>query len=200
MVSRPRTCQPVTQTEKPLSDQELVRGIRLGEDEAVEAFIERMDIVPHYLAGRNERLGSPMSEDEVADMVQDVLEVVWRKLASFAGRSCLETWVLGICTSLMSNAIRTKRRRQRMDLDPRRHAYREHRESSLHDDDRVYGSLRRLEIRQADVIRLKHFEALTFEEIALAQSIPVNTAKSLYYRGLNRLRELLEPHFREEYV
>lgn len=191
---------PVTQTEEPLSDQELVRGIRLGEEAAVEAFIERMGIVPQYLAGRNQRLGEPLSEEDVADLVQDVLEVVWRKLESFSGQSCLQTWVIGICTSLLSNAIRTKRRRKRRALDPRWHAGREAGERALHDDERVYGSLRRLESRQANVIRLKHFDALTFEEIADAQSIPVNTAKSLYYRGLNRLRELLEPHFRQEYA
>jgi RNA polymerase sigma-70 factor (ECF subfamily) len=198
MVSRSR--HPVTQTEEPLSDQDLVRGIRLGEDEAVEAFIERMGIVPQYLSVRNGRLGSPLSEDEVADLVQDVLEVVWRKLGSFAGRSCLQTWVLGICSWQLSSAVRKKRRRHRRIEDPRRHAHRDIRERPMLEDDCVAGGLERLELRQADVIRLRHFGALTFDEIAALQSIPVNTAKSLYYRGLSRLRELLEPHFREEYV
>ena len=44
------------------------------------------------------------------------------------------------------------------------------------------------------MIRLKHFQELTFEEISSRLSIPANTAKTKYYRGLEKLRETLRAH------
>ena len=39
---------------------------------------------------------------------------------------------------------------------------------------------------------MKHFEERSFEEVALAFHIGVNTAKARYYRGLVKLRERLQ--------
>jgi len=45
---------------------------------------------------------------------------------------------------------------------------------------------------EARVIRLKHLESLTFEELSARLDLPANTAKTYYYRGLARLRAMLE--------
>jgi len=54
--------------------------------------------------------------------------------------------------------------------------------------------LRRIGREEAQVIRLKHFEGRTFIEIGRSLGISPNTAKARYYRGINELRPLLEPH------
>jgi len=41
-------------------------------------------------------------------------------------------------------------------------------------------------------VELKIFQALTFEEIALAQEISENTAKTRFYTALRKLKTLLE--------
>ena len=50
---------------------------------------------------------------------------------------------------------------------------------------------------QRAVVHLKLWEALTFEEIAEALDISPNTAASRYRYGLDKLRELLRPLYKE---
>jgi len=50
---------------------------------------------------------------------------------------------------------------------------------------------------QREVVHLKLWEGLTFEQIAAALEIPVNTAASRYRYGLDKLRELLRPLYEE---
>jgi len=50
---------------------------------------------------------------------------------------------------------------------------------------------------QRTIVQLKLGEGLTFEEIAEAQGIPLNTAASRYRYGLDKLRTLLRPIYEE---
>jgi RNA polymerase sigma-70 factor (ECF subfamily) len=50
---------------------------------------------------------------------------------------------------------------------------------------------------QRAVVHLKLWEGLTFEEIASALEIPLNTAASRYRYGLDKLRERLRPIYEE---
>lgn len=192
-----------TQRDERHADFELVSDALAGDARAAESLIARLECVPHILHVKNMQVGGPFSSDELRDLTQDTLEVVWRKLSSFEGRSSLETWVYAFCQHMLMNAIRTKRRQRapfrdvdvEVLLDPKpAQAEREHDFEALH------RGLESLDPRQADVIRLKHFEQATFEQIAVRMELSANTAKTLYYRGLSKLRELLEQRMREEYA
>ena len=61
----------------------------------------------------------------------------------------------------------------------------------------IYFGLERVDPLQAVVIRSKHFGGKTFEEIAEAQGISSNTAKTRYYRGLIKLRAFMDPRRQE---
>jgi RNA polymerase sigma-70 factor (ECF subfamily) len=50
---------------------------------------------------------------------------------------------------------------------------------------------------QRTVVQLRLWEGLTFEEIAEAQGIPLNTAASRYRYGLEKLRTQLRPLYKE---
>jgi RNA polymerase sigma-70 factor, ECF subfamily len=50
---------------------------------------------------------------------------------------------------------------------------------------------------QRTIVQLKLWDALTFEEIAEVQNIPLNTAASRYRYGLDKLRTLLRPIYKE---
>ena len=47
------------------------------------------------------------------------------------------------------------------------------------------------------VVHLKLWEGLTFEQIAIALDIPLNTAASRYRYGLDKLRARLRPLYDE---
>ena len=59
------------------------------------------------------------------------------------------------------------------------------------------GALAELPEEQRAVMHLKLWEGLTFEQIAAALDIPLNTAASRYRYGLDKLRERLRPLYEE---
>lgn len=174
----------------------MVREILEGRSGAVERFVERMHCVPLILAKRNARLGSFLSKEDIEDLTQEVLAVVLRKLDSYAGLSSLETWVFSICSKQMMNTIRSRQRRpipigddangssldNAIVLDPPPDEY-----------ELVNLSLDRLDSFPAEVIRLKVFDDLTFKQIGQRLDIPENSAKTHFYRGVDRLRVMLHP-------
>jgi len=176
-----------------LSDLELVRALRRGQPEAIAGFVRRMNCVPLSLAAQNARLGRPLNDHDIEDVSQEVLVLIWNKLGSFAGLSTLETWVYRFTSFELMNAVRRKRTRQRvgeLDADPAVQSAPDSR-TRLMEYEHLYRALDRLEPVDAHVIRLKHFQGLSFEEIGARLSIPVNTAKTKYYRGVEKLREFL---------
>jgi RNA polymerase sigma-70 factor (ECF subfamily) len=59
------------------------------------------------------------------------------------------------------------------------------------------GALAELPTEQRVVVHLKLWDGLTFEQIADALDIPLNTAASRYRYGLDKLRERLRPLYEE---
>jgi len=59
------------------------------------------------------------------------------------------------------------------------------------------GALAELPVEQRAVVHLKLWEGLTFEQIADALDVPLNTAASRYRYGLDKLRERLRPLYEE---
>ena len=58
-------------------------------------------------------------------------------------------------------------------------------------------ALSELPTDQREIVHLKLWEGLTFEEIARIQNISQNTAASRYRYGLDKLRDLLRPLYEE---
>jgi RNA polymerase sigma-70 factor (ECF subfamily) len=174
-----------------------------GDAAAAETLIQRLGCVPRILHAKNAQMGARLGDEDLRDLAQDTLESVWRRLRTYEGRSSLETWLFTYCQHALLNAVRRIQRRKAafretdLDqlLDPRADALaREQRFEALH------RGLEQLERPAADVIRLKHFDALTFEQIAERQQLSLSTVKSHYYRGLTKLRALLDRRMREEYA
>lgn len=174
-------------------DLELVREALAGKRESVRAFLARMQCVPRMLAAQNEKLGRPLSDDELEDVVQETLVAIWRKLPRFDERAALETWVYPFCFFEFMRRLRTKRTLPRLfaDVAEGTHEPVAPEEFSLLECEHVLAGLESLEPELAAVLRLKHLEELTFEEIGRRLAISPNTAKTRHYRGLEKLRAML---------
>jgi len=172
-------------------DLELVARVLRGDGAALDRFIEQLRCAPRFLHVINDRAGRPLSETELADLTQDVLLLIWEKLSTFEGRATLETWTWRFCWLESRNRVRRVRRNLRtapsasLDDVPAP----EERRSGV--EDAVEIGLAELGSPRSEVIRLKHFEGRTFPEIGEILEIPVNTAKTHYYRGLEWLRQRL---------
>jgi len=174
------------------SDARLVRAALQGRSGAAALLIERLCCVPAMVRSKHARLGMPLDVHAVDDVVQNAMAAIWSKLESFEGRSSLETWIWGFCVNELYKGIHRQRRERGRTVDWVEEPAHEDPEpaasySQLHEGlHRLGGSCER-------VIRLKHFEDLTFEQIAQRLSISANTAKTHYYRGLQRLKPWVAP-------
>lgn len=176
------------------ADLELVRRVLRGEPAAEGAFLARMTCARRFLAYKNASFGAPLGGHELEDTLQSVLLAVWRKLGEYSGAGTLEAWVYRFVYLELVSRVHALDRRP-ADL----HALSQEAEPVAEaravpdplECERLYRGLERLEPLAAEIIRLKHLEACTFEELSARLAIPVNTAKTRYYRGMEKLRQLL---------
>lgn len=181
-----------------LEDIALVRSVLNGNVTARTQFAERMQCVPQYLSAVNARRGGPLNREDLADLAQDTLVVIWQKLGTFEGRATLETWSWRFCQLEFSNRTRTLFRRQALAAVAFDHAEQEHHNqvapNTYHDLEygNIESGLQALGPPAEEIIRMKHFEYLIFEDIAERMKLSPNTVKTRYYRGLLWLRGHLE--------
>ena len=153
-----------------------------------------MRCVARILAALNRKYGRQLDEPELEDLAQDTTIAVWRKLDRYDGRAALETWVYRFCFLELMKRLRQRRSGlaliedlpERADHEPLAPPV-----SHASDHEEVYRGLARLDPDEAAIVRLRFFEELTFEEAGARLGIPDNTAKSRFYRGIRKLKELL---------
>ncbi len=171
-------------------DLALARAASAGERPAMEQILDRMSCVPRILSAQNEQLGRPLGASDLDDVGQDVMLLVWQKLPTFEGRATLESWVYRICQLEILTFLRRQRRRPALDPDSVDAASADPGSTpDVFAIERALRLLQELPWESERVIRLKHFEMLTFEEIGAKLAISSNTAKTTYYRALLKLRE-----------
>lgn len=167
-------------------------------------WLKRLRCVPRILAVQNRRFGGQLDRHELADLAQDVFLVVWRKLSDFQPGTAVESWVYRICYLELMNALRKRSRRQRALDEVARRADEEDElivpRQRMGDYEDLHRGFETLDPQEAEILRRKHFQEETFEEIARELEIPMGTAKTRYYRGLTKLREFLRNHEEGSFV
>lgn len=172
------------------SDLALVRGALAGESEATQVLVQRLRFVPCALRGLNRRFGLPLRREDVDDLTQDTLALLWPRLAAFNGQSPLESWIYGFCVNAFMNAAR-KERRRRPDRTPadelEAEAPGEPEPGAGLEREALRLHLTRLPASELNLIRMRYYEDLTFDEIGRRLTLSPNTVKAAFYRALERL-------------
>ncbi|MBI5851844.1 MAG: RNA polymerase sigma factor [Planctomycetes bacterium] len=183
------------------ADREFVRAVMAGDPAAVESFVGRMNCIPRILDALAGRTGGFRSAEERRELAQEVFARVWAGLTRFQGRSTLETWVYRFCALTLVESRRTRSRRDSAPDEsiatipsPDRHGL--DAADALH----VQAAVARLDPDEAAIVEARHFEGATFEEAAAKLCISINTAKTRYYRAIERLRRTLRRGFAEDGV
>lgn len=180
------------------NDLALVRAALAGQEAAIEEVSARLRCVSRIITAQNHRLGKPLDASDVADVVQETVLVLLRKLDVYAGLAPLERWIYRICELELQNGIRRKRRARRLgsvSFDENSAESRAGSDPHLREEVRL--ALTRLRPLQARIIHLKHFEGLTFDEIGTQLGLPTNTVKTSYYRCLAKLERYLRPRLEQ---
>jgi RNA polymerase sigma-70 factor (ECF subfamily) len=173
----------------------LVQAVLRGDRVARERFLNRMHCARHFVARKNAACGHPLASEELEDCLQDALLALWSKLATYAGRGALESWVYRFCMLEFQGRLRLRGRARRfVELDEEGAADGEQAELDEPEpagSERLRRALSRLDGPTSELLRLKNCEGLTFDELARRSGESPNTIKTRYYRALERLRVML---------
>jgi RNA polymerase sigma-70 factor (ECF subfamily) len=191
-------------------DSELLAGLETGDDAAIELLMATY-------ADRVFRLayGVTRNEADAQEVVQDVFVTIFRKSASFEGRSALASWIYRITMNAALNKRRGKRSEIETSLDADLPTYRSdgHRAgeraylvadwSQTPEAEVLSGESRAVLTRAIEglpdhyraVLILRDVEGLSNEEVAAAVGDTVPSVKSRLHRARMVVREQLTRHF-----
>ena len=124
--------------------------------------------------------------DTAADVLSDVLLVMWRRLDDIPADASLP-WCYGVARRCLANAVRQSERR--LQLFTRLAA--ETPPSEASPDPALDEALGRLGVQDRELLRLWAWERLTASEIALALGISPNAASIRLHRAIKKLRKQL---------
>jgi len=129
------------------------------------------------------------------EILQDVLVTVWRRAASFEGRSSVRTWLIGIARRHLLN----HRRVRSADLvgaedaeslaDPDPGPEDQALASAAHAE--LAGLLTRLSQRHQEILLLTFMSELTYTETAEVLGVPLGTVRSRLHAAKRRLAALV---------
>jgi len=175
---------------QPASDESLLRSVAGADASALEfLFAKHSKRVFHFALSITK---DPSLAEEI---VTDVFLAVWRRAASFKGRSRVSTWLLAIArnkalTSLRQNGpVRAGEELQETVEDttdnPEVAIQKKQTHTALAD------SLLQLPPIHRQIIDLVYYHRKSIEEIAQVLDIPVNTVKTRMFYARKRLARLL---------
>ena len=183
---------------KNLTDEQLVELAVKENPEAFGEIVKRWERKIFALC-----FGMLSREDEAGDAAQETFIAAYRNLANFRGEAKVSSWLHRIAV----NQCLTKKRREKtrsetflddddnaeeryfvapVDKSPSRQA--EQIERQTH----VRQAIESLPTELKQVIVMKEFEEMTFQEISETLELPLSTVKSRLYTALKQLRMKLE--------
>lgn len=178
------------------ADAALVASVLQRVPSAVQAFVERMRCIPRILAAKNRRMGGALSPEDLADLAQEVFSALWRKVSSYSAKASLEAWAGQFCLFTYMNAYRSRRNRpSHVHFDQTHHDLEDAEDVKTHGTKVVRDALKQLDRHVARIIQMHDFENKAFANIAREIDMPLGTVKTLYYRGLDKLREVLRTQY-----
>ncbi|MEU8068780.1 MULTISPECIES: RNA polymerase sigma factor [unclassified Micromonospora] len=192
---RPGRCHGYGPTaEAALDDDELVTRVRAGDREAYDALVARHTASAYRTAVL---LGAG---PDAEDVVQEAFVKAYRKLSRYRGEASFRSWLLAIVANESRNLHRTRIRRDGLTLrataDPvaAGATVPDGLDAVLAAERRtaLVGALRRLPVRDREVIVCRYLLDLGEEETATVLGVPRGTAKSRTHRALAKLRALLD--------
>jgi RNA polymerase sigma-70 factor, ECF subfamily len=165
------------------SDEELMLEFQKG---STEAFTELFQRYAQRLYGffRRRLVHPPRAEE----LTQDVFVAVLKGASRYEPRALFRTYLYSIAVRMLM-AERRKAGRESADAaqaaEPAQAAQSE-------TTAWVRDAVERLETTEREILLLREYEELSYEEIAQVLAIPVNTVRSRLFRARMALRELLE--------
>lgn len=169
-------------------DEELARRSRAGDQKAFAELVARYERPLYALT-----LRMSGNRDDAADLLQGVFVKVWTGLGGFDDRRRFFSWIYRIAIHACLNHLRSARRFERMETETESRQRGPEDETERSDREmRLQRALQGLSDGDREILLLRHFLDLSYEEIAEVIGVPVRTVKSRLFTARQRLKAELE--------
>lgn len=128
------------------------------------------------------------NRDEAMDLCQETFMKAFRELGTLKDRDHFSAWLYRIAHNACFSRLRKEKGRTQVPLELDTQTIRIAPEKKL----AVEKALKSLPEDQREVVILKVFNDLKFDEIAAIQGAPVSTVKSRLYMSFEKLRSILQ--------
>lgn len=168
------------------SDQELVQLCLGGENRAFDVLVERYKMQMHRTA-----CGIVKNEDLAKDITQNGFVKAWQRLSTYDPGYKFYSWLYRIIVNEALNQLRSQKDHDGLsDMHsagetPYQRIMKKEEKSTLAE------SIDSLPLIYKTVIQLRHFEELSYKEIAEVLDIDTNTVKSRLYTARMQLRQMI---------
>jgi RNA polymerase sigma-70 factor, ECF subfamily len=185
-------------------DFTLIRSIQAGDHQAFESLVRRYQRqvanLIYVTMGRG---------DDVEDIAQEVFIRVYRSLPKFKFDASFFSWLYRITMNLCIDEIRKRKIRKVLSLDfltedvlEKNRKSKEHAlpTDSIFADEKqqvVQSALKRLKPEYREILVLREYEDLGYNEIAETLNISLEAVKSRIFRARMELKILLSSYFKE---
>lgn len=167
-----------------MSDERLMLVFRLGNSEAFTELFRRYSNSVYGFFRR--RFENPGRAEELA---QETFVAVLRGIERYEPRATFRTYLYGIAMKILMAERRKSARRERSaskPLDPSA-------DSCVEAVIWLQRAIEQLDADHRDILLLREYEQLTYEEIAGLLRLPVNTVRSRLFRARTALKGFLLP-------
>jgi len=173
-------------------ENEIVAGLRAGEQEAFESLLKAQSPVLLRTARRFLRC-----EEDARDAVQDAFVSLFKSIASFESNSQLSTWLHRILINCCLMRLRKRQRHPEQDIEAEPiEAPIESAEAVFHRAELgkfVRASIDTLPERDRAVVLLRDIEEFSNREVARLLDVTPNAVKVRLHRAHQALRTVLDP-------
>jgi RNA polymerase sigma-70 factor (ECF subfamily) len=168
---------------KPVDDRKIVERVLKGDAEAFNLLVRRWEKPIYNFIVR--MIGD---REEAMDLCQDAFMKAYRELGTLKDLDRFSSWLYRIAHNTCFSKLRKDSGKTFLEFEPETHGA----ETSIESRLAVEKALQHLPEDQREVVVLKVFQSLKFEEIAQIQGAPVSTVKSRLYMAFEKLRMILE--------
>ena len=179
-----------------MTDEDLVKRFLNGEEAAFNLLVRKYRQKIYWHARR--LTGNHFDAD---DILQEVLMVIYSKLKDYKFESSLYTWIFKITYTRSLNLINKNKLKRFFSLD-------DEESPEIRGDQDVVNDvenreklqlldkiLKQLPVKQREVFVMRHFDELSYEEIAEITGKSTGGLKANYFHALNKVTSLMEKEY-----
>ncbi|CAM5793860.1 MULTISPECIES: RNA polymerase sigma factor [Brevibacillus] len=175
-----------------MGEAELIRKAQSGDHEALVELLRTIETSVYrsafYILG---------NEQDALDAAQEALIRIYRKIDTYQEKAKFSTWVQRVVSNVCMDKFRAKKETVSIDeheliIPDRNNVEDEILLNSLSQD--IKAAIGKLPKQYRMVVVLRYLEDFSYQEIAEALELPLNTVKSYLFRARQQLQELLHDY------